>query len=218
MNKKGFAVLTIILSITFCWQFVPRFVATSHGDIWDACSSYATVAGGCYVVCPQGDGPRLDVAGTVIYVVVKDNSGQPIPGILPGNIWLIGCSGALNLCFGGDAIQADSATNAEGKTTISGRLASSGCDPMGVVVVVLGVVITDPLCLEPLCLPITTVSPDMAPTAAPDGVVDIIDLSVFADGYTSPPKTYNPCIDFNCDGEVDIIDFSVFAQHYLHQC
>jgi hypothetical protein len=49
-----------------------------------------------------------------------------------------------------------------------------------------------------------------------DGIVDIIDLSIFALVYTSPPKPYLFCADYNCDGAVDLIDFSVFAIHYLH--
>jgi hypothetical protein len=51
-----------------------------------------------------------------------------------------------------------------------------------------------------------------------DLVVDIIDLAAFAMGYTSPPRVYDACLDFNCDGVVDIVDFAKFAQHFLHLC
>ena len=51
-----------------------------------------------------------------------------------------------------------------------------------------------------------------------DLIVDIIDFAIFGPGFPSPPKPYDPCLDYNCDGLVDIIDFSIFGQHFLHSC
>lgn len=95
-------------------------------------------------------------------------------------------------------------------------MAAGGCDIAGVCIVVQGVVLWDPQCTGPLCLPITTVSPDLP--GALDGKVDLLDLTAFAFGYTSPPKPYDGCLDFNCDGAVDLLDFTVIGYHCFHQC
>jgi hypothetical protein len=210
--------LLIIVTAVLCWQFVPRFVTSSHGDIWEPCSTYATATGGCYLACPEGDGSELGAIGATITVYIKDFTGQPIANIPATDFWLIGCDDNILPCGGSHAIDADSMTNQDGVTTISGSFEAGGCEPRGVMAVVQGVVISGRDNCEPLCLPITTISVDVAPTDNPDLVVDLIDLSYFADGYSSPPKTYDACIDFNCDGYVDIIDLSIFAQHYLHSC
>jgi hypothetical protein len=219
MSKGGFVVLTILLTISLCWQFVPQFVGPAAGGIMCPCSSAAWSQPGCYVVCPEGDGNQLQAIGATIYVEVWNCEGVRIPGIPASDFWLIGCSDRLVLCGGMASINADSATGAAGITTITGSLAAGGCSLNGVSPVVQGVILADPTnCINPLCLQITTVSPDVAPSGAPDGVVDLIDLAYFAGGYTSPPNPLDSCIDFNCDGYIDIIDFSIFAQHYLHLC
>ncbi len=176
-------------------------------------------AGGCYVTCPQGDGDGLAEIGAVITVTVTDITGAPIVGIPAGDYWLIGCEDNIVLCAGSHAINADSASNADGVTTISGRLAAGGCDN-SLVVVVQGIVATDPDDQStPLCLPYETKSPDVTGDGGVvDQVVDIIDLATFAMGYTSPPQVYDACFDFNCDGTVGLIDFAIFAQHFLHWC
>jgi hypothetical protein len=150
---------------------------------------------------------------------IKSCVGVPIPGIPASDIWLYGCNSDLELCGGANSINADSSTNGDGRTTISGQLASGGCDPSGVIVLVQGIVVTDSLCMGPLCLPVAVKSPDITGSGAVlDGVVDVVDLAEFAKGYASPPKPYTQCFDFNCDGYVDIVDFSIFAQHYGHAC
>ena len=176
-------------------------------------------AGGCYVTCPEGDGDGLAEIGAVITVTVTDITGAPIAGIPASDYWLIGCEDNIVLCGGSHAINADSASNADGVTTISGSLAAGGCDN-SLVVSVWGNLATDPPGSGTLlCLPYDTKSPDQTGNGGViDGAVDLIDLADFAAGYTSPPKPYDGCLDFNCDGTVDIIDFSTFAQHYLHNC
>jgi len=176
-------------------------------------------AGGCYVTCPEGDGDGLAEIGAVITVTVADITGAPIVGIPASDYWLIGCEDNIVLCAGSAAINADSASNSDGVTTISGRLAAGGCDN-SLVVVVQGIVADDPPGSGAwLCLPYDTKSPDITGDGGVvDLVVDIIDLAAFAMGYTSPPRVYDTCFDFNCDGTVGLIDFAIFAQHFLHWC
>ena len=218
MFKGKFVALTLIAAALLCWQVLP--VDTAHSGIIDPCSTTANSLGGCYFVCPAGDAADLsDFSGT-IFVTVKEASGLAIPGIPAADFWLMGCLDNLDLCAGAAAIGADSASNASGQTTISGSLAASGCELAGLSVVIQGVVVADPLnCDNNLCLNLVTVSPDIDGNGGIiDGVVDILDLAAFAPDYTSPPKPYVQCIDFNCDGLVDIIDFSLFAQHYTYNC
>lgn len=225
MFKGKFLVLSVIAAALLSWQVMPMSVDSANSGVVDPCSSTATGAGCCLVICPQGDGDRLDACGSVISIVAKDGTGTPLPGILAADVWLIGWGNGAVLCGGSGSINADSATNANGETTISGDWAAGGCDT-GVQVVVQGTVIADPNDWNnPLCLPVIPVSPDITgpgdppgPPHSPDLVVDLIDLTEFAGTYTSPPNAYDPCKDFNCDGVQDIVDFSIFAQHYLHQC
>jgi hypothetical protein len=217
MSKGKFVALSLIAAALLSWQVASVDIATS--GVVEPCSSSAVALPGCFVVCPQGDGTQLGVIGSTIFIQAKDITGAPIAGIPAADFWLIGCNDQLVLCGGGGAINADSASNANGQTTISGDLAASGCDLGGVSVVIQGVVLLEANCSVPKCLSITSVSPDLTGNGGViDGAVDLIDLSVFAAGYTSPPKPYDACIDYNCDGVVDIIDFSIFAQHYLHVC
>ena len=48
-----------------------------------------------------------------------------------------------------------------------------------------------------------------------DGVVGLVDLSLFALAF--PPNPYDFCADYNCDGVIDLVDLSIFALHYTHQ-
>jgi hypothetical protein len=166
------------------------------------------------MVCPGGDADRLDLNGATVFMTVQDCGGIGIPNIPAADFWLIGCnSPGLVLCGGSGAIDADSATNGNGETTISGPLAAGGCDSVGVYAVVQGAVLVDEDCL-PNCMLVWTASPDING----DLVVDLIDLAEFSKSYTSPPHQYLHCKDYNCDGVIDLIDFSLFSRHYLHQC
>jgi hypothetical protein len=217
MFKGKFVVLSLIAVALLCWQILPTTVDTVNSGIVEPCSSSASSAGGCVLVCPQGDGDRLDALGATISVVVKDQAGAPIPGIPGADFWLMGCNDpGLVLCGGGGSINADAATDINGETTIVNDFAAGGCDSVGVVVVVQGVVIEDinNNC-NPLCLPIVMVSPDIDASL----LVDVVDLGLFSINYTAPvPKGYVACLDYNCDGAIDLVDFSLFSQHYLHLC
>lgn len=216
MFKGKFVVLSLIAAALLCWQILPTTVDSVNSGIVEPCSSSATSSGGCYLVCPQGDGDRLDATGATISVVVKDNGGNPIPGVPAADFWLESCnSPGLVLCGGSGTINADAATDANGEATISAQLGAGGCDSVGVVVVVQGVVLQDVNnACAPLCLPILAKSPDINS----DLVVDVIDLGLFSLLYTSPPHGFQTCLDYNCDGIIDLVDFSLFSQHYLHHC
>jgi hypothetical protein len=215
---KAKIVLTGLIAVVSCCVFAltvaPPVKSTPGIPVVTAVG-----AGGCYVVCPQGDGSSLSDIDAVITVTVTDYDGYPITRVPASDVWLVGCSDGIVLCGGSNAINADSMTNDNGVTTISGRLAAGGCDSE-LLVVVMGIVASvpgDPG--TPMCLPYETKSPDITGSGGfIDGVVDLIDLVAFAGGYTSPPNPYDACLDFNCDGVIDIVDFAKFAQHYLHHC
>jgi hypothetical protein len=220
MFKGKFVVLSLVAAALLCWQMMPAAVDTANSGIVHPCSSTATSGAGpyCAAACPQGDGDNLGDVGGLITVVVRDQTGTPIPGIPASDYWLIGCNDLLALCGGSGSINADSASNASGVTTIGGGqdLAAGGCDT-GVQVVVQGTVLKDPAsvdCTGILCLPINVVSVDYNG----DLICDLIDFSIFGPAFPSPPQTYDACLDYNCDGLIDLIDFSIFGGHFLHQC
>ena len=186
--------------------------SAGEDGIWDGCTSSAHFlqsGSRCLIACPQGGGSTLAAGGNEIVVTVRDFVGQPIPNIPASDFWLFGCSSGLQLCGGGGSIDADSSTNAAGQTTISGRLAAGGCDT-GVMIVVWGVILGCP----PICLSLDVRSPDLDA----DLDVDLVDFSLFAPSFPSPPSPYNSCCDYDCDGDIDLVDFSIFAQHWQHHC
>ena len=146
--------------------------------------------------------------GNEIVVVSRDNTGTPIAGILASDYWLIGVSD-MPLCGGSGSIDADSDSDANGRTTISGVLDAGGCTDE-IMVVGLGVVIGCPSTR----LAISVRSPDLDA----DLDVDLIDFSLFAPHFPSPPNPYDSCMDYDCDGDIDLVDFSIFAQHWQHRC
>lgn len=220
MFKGKLVALSLVAAALLCWQMLPVGIANS--GIVDPCSSSASVANpGCLFLCPQGDAWPLnalaDGTNATITVRARDATGAGIPGMLAGDIWLIGCGDSLVLCAGSGSINADSNTNSQGWTTISGAPAISGCDLAGISVVIQGVIVADPInCNNRLCLPLPAVSCDLP--RALDGACDNVDFTDFGFNYQSPPKPYDPCLDFNCDGLVDLPDFTAFGFHYFHQC
>ena len=218
MFKGKFVVLSLVAAALLCWQMMPAAVDTANSGIVHPCSSTATSGPGpyCATACPQGDGDNLGDVGGLITVVVKDQTGAPIPGIPASDYWLIGCNDLLALCGGSGSINADSASNSSGVTTIGGGqdLAAGGCDN-GVQVVVQGTVLKDPAdCTSLLCLPINVVSVDYNA----DLICDVIDFAIFGPAFPSPPQAYDACLDYNCDGIIDLVDFSIFGAHWLHVC
>ncbi len=156
------------------------------------------------VICPEGDGPTLAEAGAIITLTYTDlPGGQPLSGIGPA--WSPGgCNGGIVWC-GADPTS-DGLTDANGQTTVSGSLAGGGYDTevywrMG------GIPL--PFCSEQY-VPLVLVSPDINA----DLVVALADLALFAVGYNSPPKPYDPRLDFNGDGAVYLADLAIFAVHF----
>jgi hypothetical protein len=227
MFKGKFVFLSLFAAALLCWQVLPGNVDTVNSGIVHPCSSEASGAGCCYLVCPQGDGTRFEDCGAIIELVARDANGIGIAGILATDIWLDGCTD-LCLCGGSGNIDADSATTDEtgpaptevGYTTISGDMQAGGCEypggfppdipDGGLFVIIQGVIVCD----GTQCLDYWVVSPDLNC----DLVVNIVDLSIFAAVYVTQPGGYDPCFDYNCDGIINIVDFAIFSVHYTHTC
>ncbi len=225
MLKGKFVVLSLIAAALVCWQ-VTGAVNNANSGIVDPCSSSASTAGTCLLVCPAGDGDNANstLGGSVdgtISVTVADGTGAAIAGVPATDFWLTGCDGFLVLCGGSGSINADSASNSSGNTTISGQLAAGvDCDPTGdafggpetgLLVVAQGVVIGGPAC-SGSCLAMIPRSPDLDGSLG----VDLVDFSLFGAAY--PPNAYNECADYDCSGANNLVDFSIFGQHYLDVC
>jgi hypothetical protein len=204
------------------WLFVVMAVAyltvaaaPVKSDIFDPClPTYhlnTEVVPAPLLACPLGDTPSFLDQGWWVEVWVMGTSG-PIPGIPASDFWLYDCD-PLNdvvLCGGGASASADSATNAQGKTTLSlSTLVAGGCGD-GTAVVIQGVIPDDSLtnCTTQLCIPIDIRSPDI------DGslTVDLVDLSLLAASF--PPRPYEKCCDLSVDGVVNLIDLALFAMHF----
>lgn len=224
MLKGKLVVLSLIAAALLCWQVMPASVDSANSGIVDPCSSSASSAGGCWVVCPQGDGAQLSAltpaAGDgTISVTVKDQTGAPVVGVPAADFWLLGWTDGITLCGGSGSINASAASDANGQTTITGAWAAGGCDE-GVVVVVQGTVILDPIDWQtPLCLPLLVRSPDI------DGSLWVLspDFTLFGNSWQkiSPDVNYNKCADYDCDGVVGSIDITVFGNHWGgggHRC
>lgn len=197
----------------------------------DPCASGVALAGPgpfCFPACPRGDSLTPLNFGWFIRIVLVDAGGSVIPGILPSDIWLEDCDPVntpIIPCLGGQgASSADSATGANGQTTMSLRpFAASGCGGAGsaidpgdaVRVFVQGTALQNPAagCTD-LCLPVEVRSLDLVS----NGILDLPDLSLFAQAFrgTIPGE----CSDFTCDGVVGLSDFAIFAIHYqaAHAC
>jgi hypothetical protein len=187
------------------------------GPLSSWCGSNATIGvpSAHVLVCPQGDGQSLAEVGATITVQVISDQCWPPPGFPPEEIYVLGCDEAwTTLCVPvSRAIDADGPTDENGITTLSGTIRAGGFGT-GLWVMVRGQVATGECnCpAEPICLPITVVSPDI------DGdlVVDLVDFALFASTWS--PQPYSPSSDFNGDGVIDLIDLSLFALHFLHTC
>ena len=77
-------------------------------------------------------------------------------------------------------------------------------------------IVEEPHCVDPVCLSIVLVSPDLNG----DCSVDDSDFLLFRSSYDkgAGDPGYNSCCDLNDDGRCDVSDFAFFVQHYLHEC
>lgn len=199
---RSIALGTLCVAVLAAWSASAAEGATSCGCQAAGPSGTPTV-----LVCPQGDGPSLADAGAVITLVYTDTEGTPVPGLGPATL-VGGCSGGIALC--GPHLTSDGVTDATGTTTVSGVIAAGGRD----VEIQWSVGnIPEPLCLLQFAV-VNLVSPDINGDLA----VDVVDFSIFANGYSSPPKAYDARLDYNGDAAVDLLDFALFAQHFGHRC
>jgi len=188
--------------------------------IIDPCGAPVVYTGAtpeCYFACPQGDTDSFLASGFSFSFTILDLLAAPIQYIPGTDFWMIDCDPAadLALCAGSASSNADSATNAAGKTTMSlTTLAVGGC-ATGLSPVVQGFVLEQPGPCTPYCFNIKVRSCDMNG----DLLMSLVDLSIFAGYY--PPQPYNTCGDFDCNGAVALPDLSRFAFHYGppgHKC
>jgi hypothetical protein len=232
MSKAKIVAFSLIAAALLSWQIASVDNAAS-GASWivDACLCDATVPAyvpippdtetkHCWFSCPLGDGDRLDDIGAVISIHAFDPADNPIWGIPATDYFVLGCSDGLVLCGGGGSITADSASGVNGNTTMSGTLAASGCELIGLFVVIQGFIVeegTPPNC-QPKCLEFRVVTPDISGEGGViDGYVELIDFGQFGLVYDKP-ALYDPCFDYNCDTEVELWDFRDFGLHWRDAC
>jgi hypothetical protein len=210
-------------------------IATSlHAGEVDPCESSCSVSctGMRVSICPAGDFEFIregcvGVGGLdYIQVDVKDAGGVGIAGIPWTDYYLNACDPGQALCLCARPVQADSLTSeapgVEGRTTLSGRISGGGCTLTGgIYIAVQGkIILEQPSCVDPICLDIQIVSPDL--TA--DCEVTLSDLGVFGQSYNCPgatcvpPKAYNDCCDYNDDSACNLSDFAFMGEHYQHVC
>jgi len=178
-------------------------------------------------VCPRGDFEQIrsGCGGTddYIWIVARDASNHPIPGIPWTDYWMNACDAAQTLALCAEPIAADSLTGENGRTTFSGIIRAGGCvQTGGVYMAIEGVIIKiPPNCATKLCLGVVIKGPDLTGASGqPDGVVNLVDLVPFGMSYNKNLGMggYNACCDFNDDDQCNLIDFAFFAQHYQHSC
>jgi hypothetical protein len=236
---KGKYVLLSLAAALVCWQAAG--IGTANSGIVDPCKSSLVAANsGMVLVCPLGDGDRLDLAvpnvggGTIncqITLTVRDNASVGVAGVPATDMWLVGCNDGLLLCGGSTGSNADLATDASGVTTFTNEPIASGCDT-GLYAVVQGVIIQDSGTCQPKCLAIAARSPDYKGQAAcpgdnrcPDAQVTLPDYSWFTTHYPVgvTVKPYFACADYASPlgAPLGLPDFSKFSVHYAgagHKC
>lgn len=168
------------------------------------CGCLASIPPGNHVVliCPQGDGPTLAEEGAVITLTYTDL-------LYPQYVHCAGgCNGGIVWC--GDYPLSDSLTGGNMQTTFSGSFAGGGYDTE---IRFLIYQFYLPPCWEQY-VPLVLVSPDINADLA----VDVVDLAIFAAGYPSPSKPYDPRLDFDGDGTIGLVDLYYFSLHWQHGC
>ena len=163
------------------------------------------------LICPAGDGDRLDAAqacdGTTvdatITLTILDINFDPVVGWPAEDAWIQ----ANGICLCTDGSIADAPTDLAGQTTFSGTIEGGGCsddsstnifiNPFGL--------------LNQPGLPIWFNSPDFNC----DLVVNLTDVVLLAGYYFG---SYGYCADLYCDGVINLSDVVVFTPHFNHAC
>jgi hypothetical protein len=182
----------------------------------------------CYYACPQGDTDDIEAQGFTFDFVIVDQFGAPIEDVPATDFWLVSCDPASStfLCGGSQVINADSATNELGQTTMSDEGSFGGgpnapSPPASICAdylapVVQGLVLeVDCISHTQYCFNIEVRSPDMNG----DGIINLVDVGRFSACW--PPQPPCECADFNCDGAVNLIDLGRYAAHFGppgHEC
>ena len=172
-------------------------------------------------ICPLGDFELISEGcgyiGEYIWIEALQDEGPPIPGIPATDFWLQACDSAERLCLCTYSVMADSATNADGRTTISGPIAGGGCAFNGLYLAIQGVIVSEwPACVAIACRDIIIVSVDLNA----DCLVNLSDLAVFGFSYNKSlgDPGYSTCCDYNDDDNCNLSDFAFMGAHYLHEC
>ena len=194
------------------------------GDVDNCLSDWGVSCTGMRVsICPQGDFEfiREGCGGDsdYIWVNVVDSGGVGIAGIPWSDYWIQACNPEEELCLCCNPIVADSLTNENGNTTISGRIAGGGCvinDGLYLAIQGKIVVTIESGCTVVKCVIIIIVSVDL--TA--DCQVNLSDLGVFGLSYNKNlgDPGFNTCCDYNDDDKCNLSDFAYMGEHYLHEC
>jgi hypothetical protein len=213
----------MVKGIILLFSLLAVFAASAFANGWDDCLSecYLSSSPMRVSICPAGDFEfiREGAGGDSDYirVIVRTDYGTGIAGIPCTDYWLGACDPGQALCLCANPIAADSLTNGNGETTISGRIAGGGCVLTGgIYIVVQGkIILTYPEC-EVTCLDMIIVSPDLNA----DCVVNLSDLGIFGLSYNTyfGGYGYNPCCDYQDDQLCNLSDFAYIGEHYQHGC
>jgi hypothetical protein len=179
----------------------------------DLSNSFATIAssGATVLVCPAGDGDRLDAAqdcigGTVVATVTLnlfDIGFNPVAGYPAVDMWLQ-ANGLVTCPYGSIA---DGPSDVNGMTTFSGTIYGGGCSNDAS----LNVYINPHGLLNQVGLNLDLISPDLNG----DLVVNLTDLVMFVNIYVG---AYSVCADYVCDGTINIADVATIAAHFGATC
>ena len=213
----------------FLFSLLLVFATSLYAGEVDPCESDCSVScvGMRVSMCPANDFEfiREGCGGDADYIQVdvRDNLGNGVPGIPWTDYWFGACDDVVDkVCLCARPLNADSLTSSspgvEGRTTFSGRIAAGGCVLVdGIYLAVQGQIIVDAgTCLDPTCLEIELVSPDL--TA--DCKVNLSDLGVFGLSYNKDEGEagYDDCCDYNDDAKCNLSDFAYVGGHYQHEC
>jgi hypothetical protein len=175
-------------------------------------------------ICPAGDFEwiREGCGGCCDYIWIQaiDVTGIPVWGVPITDYYIQACDPTTELCLCEMPILADSITDENGFTTISGPIAGGGCVGEGSPGLMLSIcgqwILEEPLCAYPHCEPITIVSPDLNA----DCLVNLSDLALFGATYGKGcgHPDYNDCADYNDDCMISLSDLAYFGAHYQHTC